>query len=482
MRGRDRRTRIGPAVVAAGPGGDSAADRRRRRRARRADRHLPAQAGRATPPSSTRPPIALGGRCWSHPRRVRRRPDRRARRRADRPGPPARCASSSRSSGSTSTTCSPASPTAPRPSTLRRAAATRSTRRRTTSRGSGSRSTPTSSAASYPTLYNSSTQRGRELDAMSIADWINAYVPGGMASKLGQLLDVAYNIEYGAETSEQSSLNMLYLLGYAGPGNLRIFGKSNEKYHVRGGNDQIAGAARRGARRPDHDRLRADRDPAQRRRHATGSPSSRAARRRSVTADHVVLALPFSILRTVDYSQGRLRAGARCARSSELGMGTNSKLHVQFNDRLWRGLGCNGETYADTGYQNTWEVSRAQAGTSGILVDYTGGTIGASFGTRHAGERARSSSSARSSRCCPGSPRSGTAAHDRLLDRQPVDEGLLLLLEGRPVHGVLGRRARALGQLPLRRRAHLDRLPGLPERRRRTRARARPTRSSADLK
>ena len=58
-------------------------------------------------------------------------------------------------------------------------------------------------------------------------------------SPLGQLLDVAYNIEYGAETNVQSSLNMLYLLGYVGPGQFRTFGKSNEKYHVRGGNDQI---------------------------------------------------------------------------------------------------------------------------------------------------------------------------------------------------------------------------------------------------
>ena len=49
----------------------------------------------------------------------------------------------------------------------------------------------------------------------------------------------------------QSSLNMLYLLGYAGQGQLRIFGKSNEKYHVRGGNDQIPRAARRRAAGPD---------------------------------------------------------------------------------------------------------------------------------------------------------------------------------------------------------------------------------------
>src|SRR3954462_2767560 len=96
------------------------------------------------------------------------------------------------------------------------------------------------SAASYPTLYNSSTARGRELDAMSITQWIANYVPGGTKSKLGQLLDVAYNIEYGAECNVQSSLNMLYLLGYSGQGNLRIFGPSNEKYHVRGGNDQLA--------------------------------------------------------------------------------------------------------------------------------------------------------------------------------------------------------------------------------------------------
>lgn len=96
------------------------------------------------------------------------------------------------------------------------------------------------SAASYPTLYDgTSTPRGRELDQMSILDWINAYVPGGASSKLGQLLDIAYTIEYGAETNEQSSLNMLYLIGYSGQGQLRIFGPSNEKYHVVGGNDQI---------------------------------------------------------------------------------------------------------------------------------------------------------------------------------------------------------------------------------------------------
>ena len=57
-------------------------------------------------------------------------------------------------------------------------------------------------------------------------------------------------------------------------------------------------------------------------------------------------------------------------------MGTNSKLQLQFTHRHWRALGANGSTYADTGYQSTWEVTRAQPGRAGILVDYTGGRAG----------------------------------------------------------------------------------------------------------
>ncbi|HKY89203.1 MAG TPA: NAD(P)/FAD-dependent oxidoreductase, partial [Candidatus Limnocylindrales bacterium] len=241
------------------------------------------------------------------------------------------------------------------------------------------------SAASYPTLYDNYTGRGWELDHMSITDYINAYVPvsahgydvgPGMASKLGQLLDVAYNIEYGVECTVQSSLNLLYLLAYSGQGQLRIFGPSNEKYHVNGGNDQIPLAL-------------ADTLAGQ---IATGRELTSIAQNRDGTyglsfrgqgkatlVDRVVLALPFSLLKAVDYSKANFGALKDTAIQS-LPMGTNSKLHVQFTERHWTSLGCNGDTFADTGYQSTWEVTRGQPGKSGILVDYTGGNFGASFG------------------------------------------------------------------------------------------------------
>jgi monoamine oxidase len=61
-------------------------------------------------------------------------------------------------------------------------------------------------------------------------------------------------------------------------------------------------------------------------------------------------------------------------------MGANAKLNVQFTSRHWRTLRNNGDTFADTGYQATWEVSRGQAGAAGILVNYTGGRTAARLG------------------------------------------------------------------------------------------------------
>ena len=246
------------------------------------------------------------------------------------------------------------------------------------------------SAASYPTLWNNYTQRGWELDHMSIIDWLDETVPnGGSTSNLGRVLDIAYNIEYGAECSQQSSLNLLYLLGYSGQGQFHVFGPSNEKYHVRGGNDQVA--------RRLSDALAAQISLGTALTSIKLNPGgsftltfSKDAGTLTVTADHVVLALPFSLLRSVNYAKAGFEP-LKVTAIKELPMGTNSKLHVEFKDRFWYAARNNGNTYADTGYQNTWEVSRAQGGGrgKGILVDYTGGKIGASFGTGTPASRAQ---------------------------------------------------------------------------------------------
>jgi monoamine oxidase len=244
------------------------------------------------------------------------------------------------------------------------------------------------SEASYPTLYNQSTPRGRQLDQMSIVEWIDESVPGGLNSRLGQLLDVGYVIEYGAEASQQSALNLLYLLGYNSPGQFNLFGASNEKYHVRGGNDRIVSTLQYvlGNQIVTGESLVAVKQTIG---GAYTLSFQNSQGTHDVDADKVVFALPFSILRTaVDTSQAGFSALKMIA-INQLSMGSNSKLNVGFSHRRWVALGGNGDSFADTGYQASWEVSRGQAGTSGILVNYTGGLRSEDFKTGLASDHAQ---------------------------------------------------------------------------------------------
>src|SRR4029077_13783238 len=89
-------------------------------------------------------------------------------------------------------------------------------------------------------LYNSYTKAGFQLDHMSAQDWIDSRVAGGRQSAMGELLDVAYNIEYGAATPDQSALKLIYLLGFQPkPVSFQVFGESDEHYHLKGGNESL---------------------------------------------------------------------------------------------------------------------------------------------------------------------------------------------------------------------------------------------------
>jgi monoamine oxidase len=161
-----------------------------------------------------------------------------------------------------------------------------------------------------------------------------------------------------------------------------MFGRSDERFHLAGGNEGLpraiaeslpAGSIQTGTSLT-----------------AIASNSNgtyalsfqRGSSKFNVTADRVILALPFSILRNLDYKAAGFN-GVKTTAIQQIGYGTNAKLHLQFNERLWNQPGpwgiSNGASYSDRGYQSTWDVTRAQPGATGILVDYTGGSIGAAF-------------------------------------------------------------------------------------------------------
>jgi monoamine oxidase len=234
-------------------------------------------------------------------------------------------------------------------------------------------------AAGFPTTFDSSTAAGRALDRMSVYDYIERRIPGGHRSPLGALLDIAYVIEYGADSKEQSALNLIFLLGFQPDGrSLSIFGESDEKFHIRGGNQQLPEAI---ARYLGGDVVKMGQRLARIQETANGRYKvtfERASGTSDVIADFVVLAIPFAVLSELDISGAGFDTLKHRA-IDEQGRGHNGKLHLQFTQRDWLGTGLwpgvsNGSSYADTGYQAGWEVTRAQSGNAGILVFYSGGS------------------------------------------------------------------------------------------------------------
>lgn len=299
------------------------------------------------------------------------------------------------------------------------------------------------------------TPNGAEaLDQMPLAEWLERSVPEGW---LRTLLDVGYTAEYGLEVGEQSALNLLMMLSVEAPP-FRIYGESDERFHVRGGNDSIPRAL---ARRLEdaltlETRLEAVRVRADGRYECTlrrGSTSFTDAAR------EVVLALPFTLLREVRLDVP-LPAVKRQA-IERLRYGTNAKLMVGFSERVWRTRhGSNGSTLTDLPYQVTWETSRMQPGRSGVLVNFTGGRRGAR--RRHApgpGGASHRGAGARLPRSDSRPTRHEGGALP--LAELPLHPGLLRLSRagGLDVHRRRG--GRAGGRAALRGRAHLARGAGL---------------------
>jgi monoamine oxidase len=234
-----------------------------------------------------------------------------------------------------------------------------------------------------PTVSYKAPANGRALVTLTLAEWLEGL---GAPAWFRRLLEVAYVTEYGLEAAEQSALNLLLLMGPP-PTDFRAFGDSDERYHVRGGNDLLVrglvdrvgeqaiqtGAVLEAIRRRADGHLELGV-----RLHGTST---------TMAAPHVILAIPFTMLRAVKIEIELPPAKRRAI--DEIGYGTNAKLMLGFDRRTWRTkYGTSGTVLTDLPFQCTWETSRAQDGGAGILTNFTGGRHGLSIGDLPAGVEA----------------------------------------------------------------------------------------------
>ncbi|MCA9638660.1 MAG: FAD-dependent oxidoreductase, partial [Myxococcales bacterium] len=224
-------------------------------------------------------------------------------------------------------------------------------------------------------------------DNLSLRDWLDANVPIATYRELHIVLDTAYRGEFGLENDEQSSLNMLYLIGSDTVGEFKIFGESDERWHTHGGNETFITKM---AEALDADqivlesRLIAARDGEGGAFVLTFAAADGA--ESEVECDHVVFALPYNKLRECDLS-GLTLSDEKRQIIDELGYGTNAKVMGNFTSPIWRDMYmASGSVTGDIAFQQCWDTSIGQAGPEGIMTNFLGGQAGVDSGTGSAEE------------------------------------------------------------------------------------------------
>ena len=220
-----------------------------------------------------------------------------------------------------------------------------------------------------PWWAGQASPEARAFDEMSMADWFDANVPGGIGSPLGRAFSLEQSGWYGLDPDHLSATNLIDFYAVEYPG-------ADERYTVHGGNDRVPdlitdslppgtvhlGMALHALRRLDAGTTEL----------VFGGMSS------PLIADVVILALPFTALRRTDLGDSGFSA-AKLRAIEQLGMGTNAKLLLQFSSDPhslagWSG----GMDRVDDPAFTTWESSSTDGSSAdaSVITVYSGGRAG----------------------------------------------------------------------------------------------------------
>jgi len=235
------------------------------------------------------------------------------------------------------------------------------------------------------TTYKNATPAARRIDALSMHDWIERYVPGGINSRLGQLIKGSYANEYGRDVEELSALNLVMQLGaqrhYAQDREMNVLGYSDQRYILANGSQSLPEAIAQWL--PAGSVIRNYRLLAIRRlpKGTYELHFDAGGTRQTVYADRVVLTIPFIALRGLDYSSAGFDS-AKANAIENLGYGYHTKLHLQFDRRAWMRAKhpwpqpASGQIWTTLSSQSALDFSLGQPGQDGLIEVFTAGAAG----------------------------------------------------------------------------------------------------------
>lgn len=219
------------------------------------------------------------------------------------------------------------------------------------------------------TVSYQDTVGAAKFDAMSVREWIDGVGVSALAAAYAEVVVAA---DYGGSVDEMSAISAIYFFTSTGY-------PYDEKYGIRGGNDQIPRLL--GDRYADqvhlsHKLTVLARDPQGWRLtfeildaqgEATGDVVE-------VVAAHVIMTLPFTTLRQVSLPEDLPAIKRQCI--DTLGYGMNAKRVLPVSARFWLDQGQNGYVVSDKSFGMGWDSCVGQAGTVGTWSNFLSGADG----------------------------------------------------------------------------------------------------------
>jgi monoamine oxidase len=205
------------------------------------------------------------------------------------------------------------------------------------------------------------------LDPISVADYLDTHATKILEPYIRELVENTIRTEYGVEPDESSALQLLFNLPLVERDQVKVLGTSDETFFVQEGSGRITESL-----------AQALSGQIQLQKRLTGVQSNGRGFRLTfvdgsvVNADYVIIAIPFTVLRTVNLQVSLPETLRQFINEADLG--ENEKLFAGFDERIWRQPdGFVVESWTDLGFSQIWdETQRQPSREDGALTFYFG--------------------------------------------------------------------------------------------------------------
>ena len=205
------------------------------------------------------------------------------------------------------------------------------------------------------------------LDKLSLEEYLQKI---GITGWLYDLLRISYAAEMGLDADVQNCLAFLSLLDTNSDNGFNIYGESDERYKIIGGNQRVVDELAKGLVEQIETGYQLESYKEKGFEYALNFGNGK-----EIMAEYVIMTVPFSVLREVKTNVDMSPRKMKCIK--ELAYGTNSKIFLGMKKRIWREQGFSGYVLSDL-VHNGWDSSQMQhdnLGAGGYSL-FLGGKIG----------------------------------------------------------------------------------------------------------